>query len=615
MKRQRLDGALAAVRRSERPQLHSNDAELLALAEAALIAPYHAAAAADLLLLVEGELPPPAPAPPTLALSRGACRQLLEECLHDGECRMDLAGRAAAAALAASASVFDLAGRLADECFAVGLARRHAARLAVEGVLSAHAAEARAKATAAALERSVRAADVAQLLACLEAARLGACALNVLSVLVFLRVLPEAAVVEWGGAGGGGAPAWAAPLLEWIAREEEEEEKGGRGEEGEEEGGGGGEGEEEEARVGGEGGGGGGRSGGRGEGEEEEVVGGGEGEGEEEVRGGREGEASRGAPGGASASAAGRAEGAPLWREVKTHESDWDPAAAPPVLNAQLGCGDAIVVLDHLVDEGAPRSEQRAELLAHLIGAEPPGPAPPRRRWERTTCDGAGLPASWGVQPRVLQALEDEPPRAVLEVQSRLRRLYPEYTVAHMPSCPFAPRAEGEAQAAGRFHCTSFVANAAVYGNCFQWHVDADPSSLPPCRWLDRFGDYLNGTRGKPLFVSLIVYLDSEWRSDWDAETLFLEQSKGVGFFVQPRPGRAVLMHQDVFHRLSTPSMLARRPRYSLVWKLLFIPQHDASLREGDDNEGRPETICRQEWGPPLIIGDVQAINKPSLGK
>lgn len=31
-----------------------------------------------------------------------------------------------------------------------------------------------------------------------------------------------------------------------------------------------------------------------------------------------------------------------------------------------------------------------------------------------------------------------------------------------------------------------------------------------------RYGDYVNGESGKPLFVSLIVYLDAEWRSEWD---------------------------------------------------------------------------------------------------
>ena len=44
----------------------------------------------------------------------------------------------------------------------------------------------------------------------------------------------------------------------------------------------------------------------------------------------------------------------------------------------------------------------------------------------------------------------------------------------------------------------------------------------------------------------------------------------GVGLVVRPKRGRAVLMDQDVLHRVSAPSAAAGgRPRYSLVWKLV----------------------------------------------
>jgi len=36
---------------------------------------------------------------------------------------------------------------------------------------------------------------------------------------------------------------------------------------------------------------------------------------------------------------------------------------------------------------------------------------------------------------------------------------------------------------------------------------------------------------------------------------------------------RVVLMDQDVMHRIVQPSLLAKQPRYSLVWKLAFIPK------------------------------------------
>ena len=56
--------------------------------------------------------------------------------------------------------------------------------------------------------------------------------------------------------------------------------------------------------------------------------------------------------------------------------------------------------------------------------------------------------------------------------------------------------------------------------------------------------------------------------------------------------------------RQNTPSMLARRPRYSLVWKLLFVPR--------DPRPDAPETICRPEWGPPAVIGARRAAPAPA---
>ena len=43
-----------------------------------------------------------------------------------------------------------------------------------------------------------------------------------------------------------------------------------------------------------------------------------------------------------------------------------------------------------------------------------------------------------------------------------------------------------------------------------------DSMPYPRCR----YGDYVNGEAGKPLFVSLIVYLDAEWSREWDAGTM-----------------------------------------------------------------------------------------------
>ena len=283
---------------------------------------------------------------------------------------------------------------------------------------------------------------------------------------------------------------------------------------------------------------------------------------------------------------------------------DWQPALVVPVLHALIGPSrHALVVLDCLVEEG-----QRAALLRLLRGEGPAGIAPPQPQWQRRTYDYAGVPPTWGMEPSLLRRMETAPPAALLEVQSRLCKLYPEYTIVHMPPLDGlgeAGQPSSPATAAQPHTCTSFVANAAVYGNCFQWHVDADPadlgaraSRLPA--WLSQHGGYRNGAAGKPLFVSLLVYLDEYWKAEWDAETLFVDPGSGAGLVVQPRPGRAVLMHQDVLHRVSTPSLLARRPRYSLVWKLIFIPKRP----DGADDE----SICRPaEWGTPVRLGGVGA--------
>ena len=242
-----------------------------------------------------------------------------------------------------------------------------------------------------------------------------------------------------------------------------------------------------------------------------------------------------------------RADG-PALRAVATHPTCWQPAAATAV--------------------------------ATVAAAAPPA----ERFWERTTCDGPDRPRSWGLQPARLRAMAAEPCAAAVEVQSRLCALYPEYELAHVDG--------GDT---GVDAATPLVANAPVHGDSFTWHVDADPAVHQP--WAPAEGRYANGSAGRPLLVSLLVYLDGEWRPEWDAETLFVDAASGVGLHVQPRPGRAVLMHQDVVHRVSPPSATARRPRYSLVWKLAFVPRATRGAAP------ERETICRAEWGAPARLG------------
>ena len=57
-------------------------------------------------------------------------------------------------------------------------------------------------------------------------------------------------------------------------------------------------------------------------------------------------------------------------------------------------------------------------------------------------------------------------------------------------------------------------------------------------------------------------------------------------------------MDQDIMHRLSTPSPLANRPRYSLVWKLVFVPKNDKSAAQ----------LNRCEWGAPTFFGSAAKV-------
>ena len=91
-------------------------------------------------------------------------------------------------------------------------------------------------------------------------------------------------------------------------------------------------------------------------------------------------------------------------------------------------------------------------------------------------------------------------------------------------------------------------------------------------------------------------------------------------------------MDQDVVHRLSTPSLKAGRPRYSLVWKLVFVPKspqqqvcHDlltvtrvSSAME--DVTGAYAVGCRCEQlyglnGGPVLSLDLQQTQKWRLSR
>ena len=104
---------------------------------------------------------------------------------------------------------------------------------------------------------------------------------------------------------------------------------------------------------------------------------------------------------------------------------------------------------------------------------------------------------------------------------------------------------------------------------------------------------------GKPRLVSMLLYLNSTWPLANGGETVFLDSASDTGVAVRPRPGRVVLMDQDVLHRVSAPSAAAKRPRYSLVWKLALLPAAHA------DANKVPSIVLRDEVSGAVPFGSA----------
>lgn len=296
---------------------------------------------------------------------------------------------------------------------------------------------------------------------------------------------------------------------------------------------------------------------------------------------------------------------------------------------APSGCRAAVarvVALDGLIDKTA-LGWIREHLGVDIEDERRHGGAKPRESlWERKTADDDLAEPTYGLRKESMDRLVRtmthregvEPTTRLDEFHARLQALYPDWIVCHMPADALRADEEAsdekpddslDASAGGSalFRCDAFVANAAVHGDEYRWHVDADPSSFPDsCAWTRTYGDYVNGEPGKPLFVSAVVYANSVWDEDaWGGETHFMDVGSGVGALVCPRPGRVVLMDQDVTHRVSPPTRAANgRARYSLVYKLVFFPRAKGGAA-GPDASLWERGIARAEWGPPSPIGSA----------
>lgn len=306
---------------------------------------------------------------------------------------------------------------------------------------------------------------------------------------------------------------------------------------------------------------------------------------------------------------------------LATKETGWDPEKDLRVsMNVRLdGCivPDAgnigarvsyshVVVLDDFIDDTC-----RTSLLKHLAHIDNTGGSIRLREewWDRKTSDMNGTMPNWGVTDACIASMYQEHHDAMVEIQSRLTKLYPEFDIAFMPSESIQIENE-QSDDVNPGNCASTLVNAAVHGDTYVYHIDADPSSFPTgSPWAEEYGDYFNGEPGKPLLVSLIIYLNDEWKMDAAADTLILDTSTDTGVFVRPKPGRVVLMHQDIVHRISAPSTLAGdNPRFSIVWKLMFIPKQQHHEQSGYIS------IARKEFGQVCSFGSAARVDSVLRG-
>lgn len=309
-------------------------------------------------------------------------------------------------------------------------------------------------------------------------------------------------------------------------------------------------------------------------------------------------------------------------RSLQTHSTQWDPNSVSVSLNVAV---DGCIVPSESSPEGARLSESHiivldnfldgdlTEQLLEVLGVTEPSALPPASHWERQTADTAEYSQhmTFGVKDSIIKGMMDRPAPAILEVQSRVYKLYEkDFHIAHLPSDAIQQPPQTRAD------CSAILANCAVRGDEYGWHVDADPTSFPnDSAWVSTFGDYFNGEPGKPLLVSLLLYLipPGGWPVTYGADTLFLDSGgSDAGIFVRPKRNRAVLMQQDVLHKVSSPSAAAGGlPRYSLVWKLAWMRKEDSS--HGDDtslNKGSGTlSISKSEWGRASTFGSTARVH------
>jgi hypothetical protein len=195
---------------------------------------------------------------------------------------------------------------------------------------------------------------------------------------------------------------------------------------------------------------------------------------------------------------------------------------------------------------------------------------------------------SWGLSDEGIEEICFQHHDAIEEFEMILSQLFPQFLVTRLPEAVFGATV------------SPLNANAPTVNDRFDYHIDGDPNLTPPSPWTDVYGRYPNRIRGKPRFMSCILYLNDEWEEEWGAPTRFLDlPTDSSGYEVIPKPGRCVLMDQDCSHTVVAPNASAgNRPRYSLVWKLILHPR--VALQDMTNLAGE-----RRQWPEPILFGSA----------
>lgn len=274
---------------------------------------------------------------------------------------------------------------------------------------------------------------------------------------------------------------------------------------------------------------------------------------------------------------------------VTTRASAWRPASASStgfvISGVDVGGGDdgvvSVVAIDGIVDGALRRA--LLDAMGERDDDFEAGPSPDA--WTAgllTDYDADAKPdlQSLGLRPRVLEALHAAD--AVVELESRLRA----WLVAANGGDEGLVLSRMPFQALGGAPVPTVVGNAPVAGDGveYSWHVDGDPVDAPPSPWRDAFGAYPNRSRGKPRWITALVYVSREWRDEWAAPTRFLDPAGPRVLEVRPSPGRVVLFDADLSHSVTSPSAATeKRARFSLALKLVVHPGGESVAALGGD--------------------------------